>query len=98
VPIQLTDYRVGKSTKHGVPVQRRCYPNVVAVPSHEIEKAVGLRGPRLREYLKECRTSGKLLCPIPKRLQGMVVQGESRRRMYLFIGPTVPRYRGRVSR
>jgi hypothetical protein len=97
VPLTITDYRVGRKTCHGVPIERRCYPVVTAVSSAEIEKAVGLRGPRLQAYLRDCRTRGVLLCTAEGRLQSLVVQGESRRRMYCFVG-TVPRARGRVSR
>jgi hypothetical protein len=98
MPLTLTNYRAGKATRRGVSIPQKVYPVVTAVSSAEIERCVGLKkGKRLTEFLRACRTTGKLVAPHEGRLTALVVQGKSRQRMYVFVND-VPRARGRVSR
>ena len=100
MPLTLTDYRVGKATRRGVPIKQRVYPVVTAVSGAEVERCVGIRrGPRLTEWLRNERTSGRLICTTDGRMQSLIVYPDGRReRMYVWEGDQVPRARGRVSR
>ncbi len=100
MPLTLTDYRVGKATRRGVPIKQRVYPVVTAVSGAEVERCVGIRrGPRLTEWLRNERTGGRLICTTDGRMQSLIVYPDGRReRMYVWEGDQVPRARGRVSR
>lgn len=86
MPLTISDYAIGRTTRRGEAVPHEVIPTVTAVETGELGAFLGSRNrAEIQEHLRSLRAQGILICR-GDRLQAKVRTAGGQRRAYVFKG------------